>query len=127
MHTRQTIFLSKLVWLCSTYEPSIWVFTDTLEKKCVVKGHTWQKEVLFRPGPYFIKVKIILSLKFKINPIFYLIKEFMKHSCLNFFYEIVNKISIKVKRNWNLQNSPRLKDDRFILNPDFKKIVTFMK
>ena len=45
---------------------------------------------------YFIKVKIILSLKFKINLIFYLIKEFMKHSCLNFFYEIVNKISIKV-------------------------------
>ena len=46
------------------------------------------------PGPYFIKVKIILSLKFKINLIFYLIKEFKKHSCLNFFYEIVNKISI---------------------------------
>ena len=43
-------------------------------------------------GPHFIKVKIILSLKFKINLIFYLIKEFMKHSCLNFFYEIVNKI-----------------------------------
>ena len=55
----------------------------------------WNKQ----PGPYFIKVKIILSLKFKINLIFYLIKEFMKHSCLNFFYEIVNKISIKVKRN----------------------------
>ena len=51
------------------------------------------------PGPDFIKVKIILSLKFKINLIFYLIKEFMKHSCLNFFYEIVNKINIKVKRN----------------------------
>ena len=50
-------------------------------------------------GPYFIKVKIILSLKFKINLIFYLIKEFMKHSCLNFFNEIVNKISIKVERN----------------------------
>ena len=52
-----------------------------------------------RPGPYFIKVKIILSLKFKINLIFYLIKESIKHSCLNFFYEIVNKINIKVKRN----------------------------
>ena len=49
----------------------------------------------------------------------------MKHSCLNFFYEIVNKISIK--RNWNLKKSPRLKDDLFILNPDFKKILTFMK
>ena len=49
--------------------------------------------------PYFIKVKIILSLRFKINLIFYLIKEFMKNSCVNFFYEIVNKISIKVKRN----------------------------
>ena len=61
------------------------------------------------PGPSFIKVKIILSLKFKINLIFYLIKEFMKHSCLNFFYEIVNKISIKVKRNWNLKNLPRHK------------------
>ena len=49
----------------------------------------------------------------KINIIFYLIKEFMKHSCINFFYEIVglNKISIKVKRNWNLKNLPRLKDD----------------
>ena len=58
------------------------------------------------PGPYFIKVKIILSLKFKINLIFYLIKEFVKHSFLNFFYEI---------------------DDHFILNPDFKKILTFMK
>ena len=68
-----------------------------------------------------------LSLKFKINLIFYLIKEFMKHSCLNFFYEIVNKISIKVKRNWNLKNSPSLKDDQFFLTPDFKKILTFMK
>ena len=79
------------------------------------------------PGPYFIKVKIILSLKFKINLIFYLIKEFMKYSCLNFFYGIVYKISIKVKRNWNLKNLPRLKDDQFFLNPDFKKILTFMK
>ena len=50
------------------------------------------KSFIKRPRPYFIKVKIILSLKFKINLIFYLIKEFMKHSCLNFFYEIVNKI-----------------------------------
>ena len=47
-----------------------------------------------RPGPYFIKVKIIVSLRFKINLIFYLIKEFMKNSCVNFFNEIVNKISI---------------------------------
>ena len=51
----------------------------------------------------------------------------MKHICLNFFYEMVNKISIKIKRNWNLTNLPRLKDDQFILNPDFKKILTFMK
>ena len=53
----------------------------------------------------------------------------MKRSCLNFFfYEIVNKISIKVERNWNLKNSSRLKDDQlFFLNPDFKKILTFMK
>ena len=36
----------------------------------------------------------------------------MKHSCLNFFYEIVNKISTKVKRNWNLKNLPRLKGCR---------------
>ena len=50
-------------------------------------------------GPYFIKVKIILSLRFKINLIFYFIKEFMKNSCVNFFYEIVNKISIKVESN----------------------------
>ena len=40
-----------------------------------------------------------LSLKFKINLIFHLIKEFTKHSCIHFFYEIVNTISIKVKRN----------------------------
>ena len=51
----------------------------------------------------------------------------MKHSCLNFFYEIVNRINIKIKRNWNLKNLPRHKYDQFILNPDFKKIVTFMK
>ena len=51
----------------------------------------------------------------------------MKHSCLNFFYEIVNKISITVKRNWNLKNSPRLQYHQFFLNPDFKKILTFMK
>ena len=51
----------------------------------------------------------------------------MKHSFLNLFYEIVNKISIKVKRNWNLKNLPRFKDDQFFLNPDFKKILTFMK
>ena len=51
----------------------------------------------------------------------------MKHSCLNFFYGIVNKISIKVKRNWNLKNLPRLKDDQFFLNPDFTKTLTFMK
>ena len=50
----------------------------------------------------------------------------MKHSCLNFFYGIVNKISIKVKKNWNLKNL-RLKDDQFFLNPDFKKILTLMK
>ena len=49
----------------------------------------------------------------------------MKHSYINFFYEIVNKISIKVKRNWNLKNSPRLKDDQFILNSDFKKDLNF--
>ena len=42
---------------------------------------------------------IILSLSFKINLIFYLIKEFMKNSCINFFYEIINKISNKVKMN----------------------------
>ena len=81
--------------------------------------------VLYTSGLYFIKVKIILSLRFKINLICYLIKEFMKHSCLHFFYEIVNKISIEVKRNWNLKNSPRLKDDQFFLNPDFKKIFNF--
>ena len=84
-------------------------------------------DIWFQSWPYFIKVKIILSLKFKINLIFYLIKESMKHGCVNFFYEIVNKISIKVKRNWSLKNLPRLKDDWFFLNPDFKKILTFMK
>ena len=53
--------------------------------------------ILGSTGPYFIKVKIILSLKFMINLIFNLVKEFMEHSCLNFFYEIVNEISIKVR------------------------------
>ena len=28
----------------------------------------------------------------------------MKHNCLNFIYEIVIKIIIKIKRNWNLKN-----------------------
>ena len=51
----------------------------------------------------------------------------MKYSFLNFFYEIINKISIEVKKNWNLKNLPRLKDDQFFLNPDFRKILTFMK
>ena len=44
-------------------------------------------------------MKLKISLSFKINLIFYLIKEFMKNSCVSFLYEIVNKISIKVKRN----------------------------
>ena len=65
-------------------------------------------QTLFRPGPYFIKVKIILSLEFKINLIFYLIKEFMKHSCLNFFYEIVTKISIKGLLHLLPQKAPKL-------------------
>ena len=56
---------------------------------------TWK----WTSGPYFIKVKIILNLRFTINLIFYLIKELMKYNCVNFFYKIVNKISIKVKRN----------------------------
>ena len=47
----------------------------------------------------FQLVDITLSHRFKINLIFHLIKEFMKNSCVNFFYEIVNKICIKVKRN----------------------------
>ena len=95
---------------------------DVVLEKWFKKYQIWTKS-----GPYFIKVKIILSLKFKINLIFYLIKEFMKHSCLNFFYEIVNKISIKVKRNWNLKNSSRLKDDQLFLNPDFEKVLMLMK
>ena len=33
----------------------------------------------------------------------------MKHICLNFFNEIVNKISIKVKGNWNLRIHQDLK------------------
>ena len=60
-----------------------------------------------RTGPYFIKVKIILSLRFKINLIFYLIKEFMKNSCFNFFYEIVNEISIKVQKNSKFKESAK--------------------
>ena len=80
-----------------------------------------------RPGPYFIKVKIILSLRFKINLIFYLIKELMKNSCINLFYEKVNKISIKVTRNSRFKEFTKTKDDQFILDPDFKKILTFMK
>ena len=33
----------------------------------------------------------------------------MKHSCLNFFYEIVNKIKHKSKKNWNFMNSQDLR------------------
>ena len=51
----------------------------------------------------------------------------MKHSCVNFFYEIVNKIRIKVKRNSKFKEFAKTWDDQFILNPDFKKILTFMK
>ena len=51
----------------------------------------------------------------------------MKNSCINFFYEKVNKISIKVTRNSRFKEIAKTKDDQFILNPDFKKILTFMK
>ena len=51
----------------------------------------------------------------------------MKNSCVNFFYETVNKISIKVKWNSRFKEFAKTWDDHFILNPDFKKILTFMK
>ena len=70
-----------------------------LHKQVCIKYKARDSERVNSPGPYFEKVKIILSLTYKINLIFYLIKEFMKHSCLNFFYGIVNKISIEIKRN----------------------------
>ena len=121
-----------IIWLAYQHTRKKFLITSWLITKCInmTGTHSTFTELTdchTTSGPYFIKVKIILSLKFEINLIFYLIKEFMKHSCLNFFYEIVNKISIKVKRNWNLKNSSRLKDDQFFLNPDFKKIWTFMK
>ena len=52
-----------------------------------------------RPGPYFIKVKIILSLKFKINLIFYFVKEYRKNMFFEFLFEIEDKINIKVTIN----------------------------
>ena len=84
-------------------------FASHFKKKLWSNTYFSKQEIPLRPGPYFIKVKIILSLKFKINLIFYLIIEFMKHSFLNFFYEIVNKICIEVKKNWNLKNLQDLK------------------
>ena len=51
----------------------------------------------------------------------------MKNSCVNFFYKIVNKISIKVKRNTKFKEFAKTSDDQFISNPDVKKILTFMK
>ena len=52
-----------------------------------------------RPGSHFIKVKIYLSLEFKINLIFYFIKECKKNMFLKFFSEIEDKINIKVMIN----------------------------
>ena len=96
-------------WLVLTLPICLFTFFTIIKSSILDRSSLMGKKI--RSGPYFIKVKIILSLKFKINLIFYLIKESMKHSCLNFFYEIVNTICIKVKRNWNLTNLPRLKDD----------------
>ena len=61
------------------------------------------------PRSHVMKVEVILSLKFKINLISYFIREFMKNVGLKFFYEVEDKVSIKVKRKSELQNSPRLR------------------
>ena len=60
-------------------------------------------------GPYFIKVKIVLSLKFKINLIFYFVKECKKSMFLEFFFEIEDEINIKVTINQTFRTPPRLK------------------
>ena len=39
----------------------------------------------------------------------------MQNSCVSFFNEIVNKISIKVKRNSKFKEFAKTKDDQFIL------------
>ena len=59
-------------------------------------------------GPYFIKVKIILSLKFKINLIFYFVKECKKNMFFKFFFEIEDKINIEVTIYQKFKTPPRL-------------------
>ena len=50
----------------------------------------------------------------------------MKTTCLQFFYAIEDKIITKVKRNSKFKEFAKTYDDQFILNPDFKVILTFM-
>ena len=61
------------------------------------------------PGPYFIKVRIILNPKFKINLIFYFVKECKKNMFLEFFFEIEDKINIKVTINPKFRTPLRLR------------------
>ena len=58
-------------------------------------------QYIVKPGSYFIKVKIILSFKFKINLIFYFVKECKKNMFLKFFFGIEDQINIKL---WLIKN-----------------------
>ena len=94
-----------LSWKKGYFWPTFFTFFSHFDFWLFLPYQFWKNTNLLRwflfgmiPGPYFIKVKIIVSHRFKINRIFYLIKEFMKNSCVNFFY-LWNKICIKVKRN----------------------------
>ena len=50
-------------------------------------------------GPISEKLRSSKSLKFKIIPVFYLIKEWKKNIFLKFFCEIEAKIDMKIKIN----------------------------
>ena len=47
-------------------------------------------------GPYFIKDKIILNLKFEINLILYFVKEYKKNIVFKFFHKVDDEINISV-------------------------------
>ena len=50
-------------------------------------------------GPISLKFKIILSLEFKINLIFYFVKKWKKNMFLKFSFEIEGELNMKVTIN----------------------------
>jgi len=56
---------------------------------------------------------IILSLKFRINLVFYFIKELKnKNTFSNFCYEVEDKIGFKVKMNSIFKENPMIKNEQ---------------